>query len=120
MATAHELRQDSAIEQLLHDFLQVCPDEYSSQFVSECLPLLFNIFRCNKVSGSYLPGCKTLTKALQSQKESIILLLGDIFATCFGWESMKIIKEPTAQPSHGLRIDSKFVNNSELSDVTFR
>lgn len=33
---------------------------------------------------------------------------------------MKVIKEPSAQPSHVLRIDSKYVNNPELSDVTFR
>lgn len=46
----HELRLDSVIDQLLQDFLQVCPDDYSSQFVTECLPLLFNIFRYSKVS----------------------------------------------------------------------
>lgn len=50
LAAAHELRLDSVIDQLLQDFLQVCPDDYSSQFVTECLPLLFNIFRYSKVS----------------------------------------------------------------------
>lgn len=49
LAAAHELRLDAVIDQLLQDFLQVCPDDYSSQFVSECLPLLFNIFRYSKV-----------------------------------------------------------------------
>lgn len=51
LAAAHELRLDAVIDQLLQDFLQVCPDDYSSQFVSECLPLLFNIFRYSKVGG---------------------------------------------------------------------
>lgn len=50
LATAHEIRLDSVIDQLLQDFLQVCPDDYSTQFVQECLPLLFNIFRYSKVS----------------------------------------------------------------------
>ncbi|XP_037025551.1 ankyrin repeat and BTB/POZ domain-containing protein 2 isoform X2 [Bradysia coprophila] len=101
LAAAHELRLDAVIDQLLQDFLQVCPDDYSSQFVSECLPLLFNIFRYSK-------------------KEGTTLLLADIFATCFGWESIKTIKEPILQPVNGSRIDPKFVNNSELSDVMFR
>lgn len=51
LAAAHELRLDAVIDQLLQDFLQVCPDDYSSQFVTECLPLLFNIFRYSKVRG---------------------------------------------------------------------
>lgn len=49
LAAAHELRLDTVIDQLLQDFLQVCPDDYSQQFVMECLPLLFNIFRYSKV-----------------------------------------------------------------------
>lgn len=50
LATAHEHRLESIIDQLLQDFLQVWPDDYSAQFVDECLPLLFTIFRCSKVS----------------------------------------------------------------------
>ncbi|XP_065079465.1 uncharacterized protein LOC135702370 isoform X4 [Ochlerotatus camptorhynchus] len=101
LAAAHELRLDAVIDQLLQDFLQVCPDDYSQQFVTECLPLLFNIFRYSK-------------------KEGTTLLLADIFSTCFGWEPIKAIKEPVLLPSNGSRIDPKFVNNPELSDVTFR
>lgn len=49
LATAHEVQLDSIIDQLLQEFSQVCPNDYSSQFVNECLPLLFNIFRHSKV-----------------------------------------------------------------------
>lgn len=49
LGAAHEARLDCVIDQLLQDFLQVCPDDYSQQFVQECLPLLFNIFRYSKV-----------------------------------------------------------------------
>ncbi|KAM7358106.1 ankyrin repeat and BTB/POZ domain-containing protein 2 isoform 2-T3 [Cochliomyia hominivorax] len=101
LAAAHEIRLDAVIDQLLQDFLQVCPDDYSVQFVSECLPLLFNIFRYSKNEGT-------------------TLLLADIFATCFGWQQIKPIKEPVSQPVNSSRIDPKFVNNPELSDVTFR
>lgn len=54
------------------------------------------------------------------QKEGTTLLLADIFATCFGWETIKHIKEPVLQPVNGSRIDPKFVNNPELSDVVFK
>lgn len=54
------------------------------------------------------------------QKEATTLLLADIFSTCFGNEPIKSIKEPVLQPGNGSRIDPKFVNNPELSDVTFR
>ncbi|XP_063980127.1 ankyrin repeat and BTB/POZ domain-containing protein 3 isoform X1 [Diachasmimorpha longicaudata] len=99
LSTAHEMRIDTVIDQLLQDFLQVCPDDYSNQFVQECLPLLFNIFRYSK-------------------KEESTLLLGDIFSTCYGWEPIKPIRDTTL--SSGSRIDPKFVNNPELSDVQFR
>ncbi|XP_038110424.1 uncharacterized protein LOC6032411 isoform X1 [Culex quinquefasciatus] len=124
LAAAHELRLDAVIDQLLQDFLQVCPDDYSQQFVTECLPLLFNIFRYSKVRP---PNTISILKHpiltglfFRLQKEGTTLLLADIFSTCFGWEPIKQIKEPVLQPSNGSRIDPKFVNNPELSDVTFR
>ncbi|KAL1509279.1 hypothetical protein ABEB36_004041 [Hypothenemus hampei] len=101
LGAAHEARLDCVIDQLLQDFLQVCPDDYGAQFVQECLPLLFNIFRYSK-------------------KEGTTLLLADIFSTCFGWEPIKPIKECMPTTSTGSRIDTKYVNNPELSDVTFR
>ncbi|XP_061396263.1 ankyrin repeat and BTB/POZ domain-containing protein 2 [Musca vetustissima] len=101
LAAAHELRLEGVIDQLLQDFLQVCPDDYSVQFVSECLPLLFNIFRYSKNEGT-------------------TLLLADIFATCYGWQQIKPIEETSSQPINSSRIDPKFVNNPELSDVIFR
>ncbi|XP_048520074.1 ankyrin repeat and BTB/POZ domain-containing protein 2 isoform X1 [Dendroctonus ponderosae] len=101
LGAAHEARLDCVIDQLLQDFLQVCPEDYGTQFVQECLPLLFNIFRYSK-------------------KEGTTLLLADIFSTCFGWEPIKLIKECMPTASSGSRIDTKYVNNPELSDVTFR
>nr|XP_027207185.1 ankyrin repeat and BTB/POZ domain-containing protein 2-like [Penaeus vannamei] len=99
LATAHEHRLESIIDQLLQDFLQVWPDDYSAQFVDECLPLLFTIFRYSKNEGTSL-------------------LLADIFSSCYGKEAIKEIRDTTI--SGGARIDPKFVNNPELSDVQFR
>lgn len=50
LSNAQELRLDAIVDRLLQDFLQVCSDEYSSQFITEVLPLLFKIFRQAKVS----------------------------------------------------------------------
>ena len=51
LATAHEHTLENVIDQLLQDFLQVWgPDDYSTQFVDECLPIIFNIFRYSKVN----------------------------------------------------------------------
>lgn len=99
LSAAHELRLDTIIEQLLRDFLQVCPDDYSTPFVQECLPLLFDIFRYGK-------------------KEETSLLLAEIFSTCYGREPIKQIRDSAV--SNGSRIDPKFINNPELSDVQFR
>jgi ankyrin repeat/BTB/POZ domain-containing protein 2 len=52
------------------------------------------------------------------KNEGTTLLLADIFSTCYGWESIKSIRDTSF--SGGTRIDPKFVNNPELSDVQFR
>jgi ankyrin repeat/BTB/POZ domain-containing protein 2 len=51
LATAHDLRCEPIVDQLLQDFLQILPNEDFSQghFVEDCLPLLFTIFRNSKV-----------------------------------------------------------------------
>ena len=52
------------------------------------------------------------------QNEGTSLLLADIFCSCYGKEPIKEIHDTTI--SGGARIDPKFVNNPELSDVQFR
>ncbi|CAH0383362.1 unnamed protein product [Bemisia tabaci] len=52
------------------------------------------------------------------QNEGTTLLLADIFQTCFGWEPIRRISDSILNGS--ARIDPKFVNNPELSDVQFR
>lgn len=52
------------------------------------------------------------------KNEGTTLLLADIFQTCFGRESIKDLRDTCL--SNGTRIDPKYVNNPELSDVQFR
>lgn len=99
LATAHDLQLENIIDQLLQDFLHGWPEDCSSQFVDECLPLLFTIFR-------------------HSKKEGTSLLLADIFSTCYGKEPIKTIHDVSFVG--GARIDPKYVNNPEMSDVQFR
>jgi ankyrin repeat/BTB/POZ domain-containing protein 2 len=49
-----------------------------------------------------------------------ILLLADIFSACYGRSSIEAIEPPKTGSEPQPRIDPKFVNNPELSDVSFR
>ncbi|CAB0038726.1 unnamed protein product [Trichogramma brassicae] len=100
LATAHEAQLDALVDRLLQDFMRVFLDDCSNYFVDDCLPLLCDIFRFSE--------------------ESTILLLADIFCACYGWEPIEPIQAGGASFASDSRIDSKFVNNPELSDVQFR
>ncbi|XP_028167285.1 ankyrin repeat and BTB/POZ domain-containing protein BTBD11 [Ostrinia furnacalis] len=104
LAAAADASLDHVIDQLLQDFLQVCPSDdshYSKQFIYECLPLLFNILRYSK-------------------KEGTVLLLADILCACYGWEPVPGVAEPPPAAPAPSRVDPSYVNNPSLADVTFR
>ncbi|CAG5005903.1 unnamed protein product [Parnassius apollo] len=104
LAAAAEASLDHVIDQLLQDFLQVCPSDdshYSKQFIYECLPLLFNILRYSK-------------------KEGTVLLLADILCACYGREPAPRVHEPPPDAPAPARVDPSYVNNPSLADVTFR
>ncbi len=124
LRTAHDSQAVPVINELLQDFCpewvaattgqslsdgQSLPSQPSSAqlgFFSDMgLPLLFSVFRA----------CKN---------EATVLVLADIFAVCFGrhrpleMRQRRQYEEPST--AIGSRIDPKFVNNPELSDVQFR
>ncbi|CAB3235637.1 unnamed protein product [Arctia plantaginis] len=105
LAAAADAALDDVIDQLLQDFLQVCPSDdshYSKQFIYECLPLLFNILRYSK-------------------KEGTVLLLADILCACYGRERVPpVAQPPPPQAPPPARVDPSYVNNPSLADVTFR
>ncbi|KAJ0179613.1 hypothetical protein K1T71_005325 [Dendrolimus kikuchii] len=104
LAAAADAALDHVIDQLLQDFLQVCPSDdshYSKQFIYECLPLLFNILRYSK-------------------KEGTVLLLADILCACYGREAVPCVAQPPPAAPAPARVDPSYVNNPSLADVTFR
>ena len=66
LATSHEMCLEAITDQLLQDFLHLWPDDCSSQFVDECLPLLFSIFRHSKVCIQSIESTKLVLKPLLS------------------------------------------------------
>lgn len=107
LTTANDNTLVGVINELLQDFSTSWAEEQSSYFLDVGLPLLLSIFRNSKTEGT-------------------VLLLADIFSACFGRTNIDRIELPKS-PSHigqstsaAPRIDPKFINNPELSDVQFR
>lgn len=106
MLTAHNNGFASVIDELLQDFSKEWAEDNSSYFTDECLPVLFSIFRTNKSEGT-------------------TLFLADVLSACYSKDAIdKIVFLDTADDLRSgggaPRIDPKFVNNPELSDIQFR
>lgn len=104
LLTAHHAGLSSVIDELLQDFLREWTEDTSSYFSDECLPILFSIFRNHKAEGT-------------------ILFLADVISAAFGKEQIEkitLVKNDSLRSSGAPRIDPKFVNNYELSDIQFR
>ena len=107
LKTAHDGQILSVVNELLQDFSVSWLDEQPGCFVDLGLPLLFSLFKT----------CKN---------EGTILLLADIFSSCY--TSRKSTNHKIELHVHasdekelgGPRIDPKFINNPELSDVQFK
>ncbi|XP_060742625.1 ankyrin repeat and BTB/POZ domain-containing protein 2 [Tachysurus vachellii] len=83
---------------LLRDFSSIKEDEYGEELLSVGLPLMFSI----------LKSCKS---------EAIMQQLGSIFSHCFGSAPLPVISEKKTTLS--AQLDPHFLNNQEMSDVTF-
>ena len=115
---AHNTGVLRTINELLQDFSPDWLDEHVKFFIEDLLPLLFSVFKT----------CKN---------ESTVLMLADIFATCYlrqtenasrrnrtergsNLERDQFGLDFTSMSTNSPRIDPKFVNNPDLSDVQFR
>ena len=103
LLTAQHNGFGSIIDELLQDFSKEWTEDSSSYFTDECLPLLFSIFRTNKSEGT-------------------TLFLADVLSACYTKDTIDkiVFFENSEDLKHGPRIDPKFVNNPELSDIQFR
>ncbi|XP_053304563.1 ankyrin repeat and BTB/POZ domain-containing protein 2 [Spea bombifrons] len=88
----------SVMENLLQEFSSIREEEYNEELANEGLPLLFDIFTASK-------------------SDSVTQEVAAIFARCYG--DSPIPKIPEIQKSLPARLDPHFLNNKEMSDVTF-
>jgi len=106
LITAQQNGLANIVDELLQDFSKEWTEDNSAFFTDECLPVLFSIFRNNKSEGT-------------------TLFLADVLSACYGKDPIdKIIVSDhyniDMKGNGGPRIDPKFVNNPELSDIQFR
>uniref|UniRef100_H3BYI7 BTB domain-containing protein n=1 Tax=Tetraodon nigroviridis TaxID=99883 RepID=H3BYI7_TETNG len=83
---------------LLREFTTIREEDYCEELVSVGLPLMFNILRSSK-------------------NDAVVQQLAAIFSHCFGPAPLPAIPEIKAALS--AQLDPHFLNNQEMSDVTF-
>nr|XP_055137927.1 ankyrin repeat and BTB/POZ domain-containing protein 2 isoform X2 [Symphalangus syndactylus] len=88
----------SVVQSLLRDFSSIKEEEYNEELVNEGLQLMFNILKTSK-------------------NDSVIQQLAAIFTHCYG--SSPIPSIPEIRKTLPARLDPHFLNNKEMSDVTF-
>uniref|UniRef100_A0A8C9QXB6 Ankyrin repeat and BTB domain containing 2 n=1 Tax=Scleropages formosus TaxID=113540 RepID=A0A8C9QXB6_SCLFO len=96
LCSAHQ--QGSATLSLLRDFSSIREDEYCEELVSTGLPLLFAILKGTK-------------------NEAITQQVASLLSRCYGSAPPPAI--PEGKPTVSALLDRHFLNNSEMSDVTF-
>ncbi|XP_033909552.3 ankyrin repeat and BTB/POZ domain-containing protein 2-like [Acipenser ruthenus] len=83
---------------LLREFTAIKEDDYCEELVSEGLPLMFSILRSSK-------------------NDAINQQLASIFSQCYGKGPLPTI--PEIKKTLPAQLDNHFLNNAEMSDVTF-
>ncbi|XP_077372123.1 ankyrin repeat and BTB/POZ domain-containing protein 2 [Festucalex cinctus] len=83
---------------LLREFTSIREEDYCEELLTVGLPLMFNILRTTK-------------------SDAIIQQLSHIFSHCFGPAPLPAVPEMKATLS--AQLDPHFLNNQEMSDVTF-
>uniref|UniRef100_A0A3Q1B7B6 BTB domain-containing protein n=1 Tax=Amphiprion ocellaris TaxID=80972 RepID=A0A3Q1B7B6_AMPOC len=83
---------------LLREFATIREEDYCEELVTTGLPLMFNILRTTK-------------------NDAIIQQLAAIFSHCFGPAPLPAV--PKMKATLSAQLDPHFLNNPEMSDVTF-
>ncbi|XP_059401828.1 ankyrin repeat and BTB/POZ domain-containing protein 2-like [Carassius carassius] len=98
LRSAQQKSRAGVMLSLLRDFTSIKEEDYCEELVCVGLPLMFNILK-------------------NSKNEAIIQQLGVIFSHCHGPAPLPSIQEKAAALS--AQLDPHFLNNPEMSDVTF-
>ncbi|XP_052399410.1 ankyrin repeat and BTB/POZ domain-containing protein 2-like [Carassius gibelio] len=98
LRSAQQKSRAGVMLSLLRDFTSIKEEDYCEELVCVGLPLMFNILK-------------------NSKNEAIIQQLGVIFSQCHGPAPLPSIQEKKAALS--AQLDPHFLNNPEMSDVTF-
>ncbi|XP_016341764.1 ankyrin repeat and BTB/POZ domain-containing protein 2-like [Sinocyclocheilus anshuiensis] len=98
LRSAQQRSRAGVMLSLLRDFTSIKEEDYCEELVCIGLPLMFNILK-------------------NSKNEAIIHQLGVIFSHCYGPAPLPPIQEKKAALS--AQLDPHFLNNPEMSDVTF-
>ncbi|NP_001088270.1 ankyrin repeat and BTB domain containing 2 S homeolog [Xenopus laevis] len=98
LQTSFQHLHHSAMENLLQEFSSIKEEDYNEELVNEGLALLFHIFKASK-------------------NDTITQKVAAIFTRCYG--DYPIPSIPEAQKALPARLDPHFLNNKEMSDVTF-
>uniref|UniRef100_A0A8C1V9D5 Ankyrin repeat and BTB (POZ) domain containing 2b n=1 Tax=Cyprinus carpio TaxID=7962 RepID=A0A8C1V9D5_CYPCA len=98
LRSAQQKSRAGVMLSLLRDFTSIKEEDYCEELVCVGLPLMFNILK-------------------NSKNEAIIHQLGVIFSHCNGPAPLPSIQEKKAALS--AQLDPHFLNNPEMSDVTF-
>ncbi|XP_013391469.1 ankyrin repeat and BTB/POZ domain-containing protein BTBD11 isoform X2 [Lingula anatina] len=96
--TAHATRRKAIVQCLVNDFSSIRYEENKEEFLEETLPLMFDIFRSSK-------------NDVSSEE------LARIFSNMYGKAPLPIIQE--LRPATPTQIDSRYINNPEMSDIKF-
>ncbi|KAL2102940.1 hypothetical protein ACEWY4_002108 [Coilia grayii] len=99
LRTCFQQHRRPLIQGLLKDFSCIQEDEYTEELITHGLPLMFEILRASK------------------QNEVISQHLSVIFTQCYG--PFPIPKLTEMKKKQTSRLDPHFLNNKEMSDVTF-
>ncbi|KAJ8343751.1 hypothetical protein SKAU_G00310800 [Synaphobranchus kaupii] len=99
LRSAHQQTRSGVTLALLREFTSIREEEYCEELVSLGLPLMFNIFRTSK-------------------NDAITQQLASIFSHCYSSAPLLTIQE--AKTNLSAQLDPHFLNNKEMSDVTFQ
>nr|XP_020469311.1 ankyrin repeat and BTB/POZ domain-containing protein BTBD11-A isoform X3 [Monopterus albus] len=107
------------IQGLLKDFSCIQEEEYTEELITHGLPLMFQILRTSKVTEAFVHVHvnKMLVRETSDKNEVISQQLSVIFTQCYG--PFPIPKLTEIKKKQTSRLDPHFLNNKEMSDVTF-